>query len=264
MFSSVSINQYSIITVTESFTRNASVDFSSFSTKDLQTGNDQLVLALQKEAVSGNLTRLENEDCIDAYAEPFQSLWSNLLLVVDPPENKPNVSYIGSELSGLPQILTKNSSLSDLSGWICGGENNLYPCQETKLADVKADAAQWTPMGNRVNYCLSETAPQTCKLQLSLPLLIAAMFCNIIQLAIMAYVSTTTKKNPLLNIGDAIFSFLGRPDPTTKEMSLCSKKDFQRLKHPWSSQWVPTVYDGKPQHWFNALTPSRWAVVMTM
>ncbi|KAL4892330.1 hypothetical protein BDV59DRAFT_193836 [Aspergillus ambiguus] len=93
------------------------------------------------------------------------------------------------------------------------------PSGGNSLAHAMADDyiyPHWTP----VDGCLSQDAPEQCQFYFSLPICLAVLACN-------------ATKAILLTVGDALSSFLDRPDSTTKGYCLLSRLDMIRGATPW-------------------------------
>ncbi|KAL4778392.1 hypothetical protein BJX76DRAFT_352648 [Aspergillus varians] len=84
-----------------------------------------------------------------------------------------------------------------------------------------------------VSQCMSKSRDQRCQLFFSPAIAIAVIISNVIKLACMYLTARTGRTNILLTLGDAISSFLMRPDPTTEGQCLMSRADaFQSDKSP--------------------------------
>ncbi|KAF2028392.1 hypothetical protein EK21DRAFT_27986, partial [Setomelanomma holmii] len=94
-----------------------------------------------------------------------------------------------------------------------------------------------------VAYCLSEVLPERCKLQLSLPLSIIVVFFNALKATCMLTMLFRLKEKlsdpPIMNLGDAVSSFLERSDAHTKKLGLRSMDDLRRamnMAHRWDTR----------------------------
>ncbi|KAK4900112.1 hypothetical protein LTR27_002875 [Elasticomyces elasticus] len=104
-----------------------------------------------------------------------------------------------------------------------------------------------------IKYCLAETFPAHCAVHISSKLLIAVIVCNVLKIACMLATLCARRFRPLVNIGDAVASFLERPDPKTSkngalEVGLVSSgvwRNFDRYAPmPWTQhrrQWFYAV-----------------------
>lgn len=98
------------------------------------------------------------------------------------------------------------------------------------IPQLEADAAEWYPNGLKADYCLAEHFDQRCSVNANLPIIIVVICCNAVKLAIMLMVAFRLRGRPLITMGDAIGSFLDRPDATTLDMCLLSKDDVVKRK----------------------------------
>ena len=129
-----------------------------------------------------------------------------------------------------------------------------------------------------IDYCLAEPSPlPECTVSLSQTLLAVVVVFNAVKATcFLATLQVCTSNSPLITIGDAISSFLERPDPLTRghgtlppreinqhwEMVRC-RRSLRReaitcLAAP--SPWCP------PEHrqWFEGVTPRRWIITMSV
>jgi hypothetical protein len=93
----------------------------------------------------------------------------------------------------------------------------------------------------RVSYCMSEPYPARCKLEISNILLLvvcSAVFLKSILCSLT--ISHFRSDKSLITLGDAIASFIERPDPTTELMCTLSKGSFGRsIKRSSSNRTWP-------------------------
>lgn len=76
-----------------------------------------------------------------------------------------------------------------------------------------------------VDHCLSQKVEEKCQLLFSFPICLTVILCNIVKIACMLMAAHDDRKEIFLRAGDAVSSFLSRPDPTTEGRCLWSKKD---------------------------------------
>ena len=258
VWSSFGTYEYMIASITESFTHNATLTDDMFTTEHLTYGDAKVVRSLQQEAVAGKLERLENDACIDAYAQLFQGTNGHVLLVAADNKTNSATPYMGHIYSGIPNNDAGNNQI-DAYGWICGGVDFANPCTGQKLAAVRSNSSTWTTRGFQVDYCLSQKPQSHCKLQLNEYLLIIVIAFNMLKVTAMAITALTTK-GPLLNIGDAISSFLEQPDETTRNLGPVSKRNVIGRRQPWS-MYNAVAYESKRTFWFRAASLRRWIIL---
>lgn len=199
------------------------------------------------------LRKLDNKACIEEYSKGIISTRSNLLLVT-PHENDTNAvlamwTYMSPQFSE-----TKWGRYHP--PWVCDlPQAPYYPWEPRPSCDVGKIAAKadtWTMGGHPIQYCLSEPVEEHCRLQFSVGIMIIIILCNAIKMVVMGYIAWTQPLN-LVTIGDAIASFLDRPDTTTTGSCLAGKEDFQK-----SWQRMPMRWELKTHHWFRAASKKRW------
>lgn len=72
------------------------------------------------------------------------------------------------------------------------------------------------------DYCLSERIDEKCQLYFSPPICLVVILCNVVKVICMFLTIHSNKKRILLTVGDAISSFLSKPDITTQGECLLS------------------------------------------
>ncbi|PYI20410.1 hypothetical protein BO99DRAFT_357913 [Aspergillus violaceofuscus CBS 115571] len=76
-----------------------------------------------------------------------------------------------------------------------------------------------------VLHCLMDESRQRCQLLFSPPIAIAVIICNAIKLSCMILSVGVRRRDLFLTVGDALASFLTRPDPTTRGQCLLSRAE---------------------------------------
>ena len=121
----------------------------------------------------------------------------------------------------------------------------------------------------KVNECLIIKAEEHCELLYSPVICVVVMLTACVKVFAMYLAARVNKSRPppLLTVGDAIASFMARPDPTTKNQ--CWMSGRQVRKGHWNSKTdsydeVNYRYLGKRKRWFSAATPFRWAITLFM
>lgn len=120
-----------------------------------------------------------------------------------------------------------------------------------------------------VKECLIIKAEEHCELLYSPVICVVIMLTACVKVTAMYLAARVNKSRPppLLTVGDAIASFMARPDPTTKNQ--CWMSGRQVRKGHWNSKTDPYDevnyrYLGKRKRWFRAATPFRWAITLLM
>jgi hypothetical protein len=128
-----------------------------------------------------------------------------------------------------------------------------------------------------VDHCLSVPAEESCQLVFLPPVCLVVIFCNAIKLVCMVLAARDDREEVFLNIGDAIASFLTRPDPATESAGLLSKDAVKKGTQGWHktslvySRIPPTeIPPVTPQHlpprkrWAQAVSKTRWLGTLIM
>ncbi|KOC13760.1 hypothetical protein AFLA70_67g003421 [Aspergillus flavus AF70] len=95
--------------------------------------------------------------------------------------------------------------------------NSVYHAVVSKQRDGLAEVA--------VSGCMTKDANQHCQIYFSPAICVAVIACNIVKVYCMYMTARTDHKEIFLTVGDALSSFLDRPDPTTKGHCLLSRED---------------------------------------
>ena len=109
-----------------------------------------------------------------------------------------------------------------------------------------------------IKYCLSEPAPDQCVLYFNTSIAVMVNSINAAKLLAFIFIFFAIRSPPLLTIGDAVASFLERPDETTRGLGTVSKKDFSRFVYfgePWLKLRKP--YKPRRRRWVAAVGGGR-------
>jgi hypothetical protein len=122
-----------------------------------------------------------------------------------------------------------------------------------------------------ISYCLVEPAVQECRLTLSLVIMIVVITANLTKAIIMSLTYFTLDTPTLVTVGDAIASFLARPDQNTTGLCISNSADFRwrniankksrSLGNPRMKvkKWV-----SKRRFWFRVVSVELWMVTTVM
>lgn len=159
-----------------------------------------------------SLVLLPVTDCIKAYGNEFVSEYSNLLLVYG----------INDDYNSLLLQMSSNKGGS----WMCGNHDCVFPdlirqnatswnsCdQDFKIFEISTTT--WTTyfLDDSIKYCLAEKANTPCRLDVSLPIMVVVLDCNVVK--IVCFIMTLLVDDsmyPLVINGDVVQSFPLRPD----------------------------------------------------
>lgn len=128
-----------------------------------------------------------------------------------------------------------------------------------------------------IEHCLSLPAEETCQLFFSPPICLTVICCTIIKLICTILTARDNREEIFLTVGDAIASFITRPDPATKGACLLSKSLVEKRTQGWrKSQGARRKYPELllckelPRHlpsrerWFKAVSRTRWLGMLTV
>ena len=223
----------------------------------------QIESDLQKNiSVPGALTNLSNSDCIDAFGSTFVSNYLRVAIIVE------GAASNGTIINRYTHSIT--SVPSDLS-WLCGS----YPGSDCDFSPGKPDRSNWVfanPIDKSLpvtaKYCLAQPVIPSCTVELFPGLLYTVIICNIIK-AICFICLIFTRFDPLITMGDAIASFLERPDPTTAGLGAMSARDVRgkwivagKGTEYWEELNKDRVWKNKRYYWFSGASPLRWLGVL--
>ncbi|KAL3438223.1 hypothetical protein BDV09DRAFT_192122 [Aspergillus tetrazonus] len=194
------------------------------------------------------LERLSASECYSVYDTTYQTKYGSMIMLSDDMEVTTRYDYVAFEEVYKPL----NSQIPH--AWMCRrGET----CAED------AANSNWEVEGYHVHSCLSEHVPQRCKLQYSLPLTVTVIVANFLKAMVMFYMSFNKGDAPLLTTGDAVASFLHKPDQFSQGRCLLSGKEvrdsyYSKGKHPYK----PLKYHSNRTRWYSAVQVRDWLSVI--
>lgn len=204
---------------------------------------------MHRRALDGSLTKYSPEECVGLYSTKFVSKVRNVLLV-STDKNKTN-----------PVFSSLNWDLFDQVPyyWTCGdGYYSFIYSTDSPVCDLataKAEAKSWKLDQHPISYCMVEPVEAQCRLSFSLPIMIVVITCNVVKAAIMILTYSKLKEPTLVTVGDAIASFLDKPDPTTESICLSTKYSIDHGK--WKTKSL-RMWNPRRQFWFKAASTKRW------
>ena len=210
-----------VFSVNEKFVDMTSENFTRHDIKE----NDKInvINRMFSFAKEGSLDRLSKSECLDAYAQNYQSSRGSILLVVS---NKTADFTEGAvadfEMRVVPMINPDDPSPDPFS-WVCGNQEAKGRSCGSRLSSVRNEIDKWQPFDKPVEYCMSERIEQRCRLEYSIHLVLIVVLIGLLKTATMLYVAFWVDDTPMLTIGDAISSFLTLPDMKTKGVCLLDK-----------------------------------------
>ena len=263
---------------------------------NLQADEVTDILAKYQRNLS-SLERLSNKECIAIYTSSIISKYSDVLLISNyGGAQQSNNSYILSNTAVDSPIVLDPSGAENLRlQWLCAmpvyydyetcGSNNrpkdpngnwtieLYPLAGHTLGEdafLSGDTENPLPINTtEIQYCLSQPVSEECETQFSLGIMIAVLVCNMVKTACMGYIVwmwkskkssqvSSSSSEPLMTLGDALASFIAKPDATSRGVSLVGKTRF-RGSDPWSEVMAMAGRSAKAR-WYRAVSMRRWIV----
>jgi hypothetical protein len=240
---------------------------STFVTSKAKGLLDMPVDGLYSAFKEGRFERLETQACVEAYLQPFQSKRSELLLVADGNENG-----VFGHMEDPPSTSVILDHFDDCGShqsfqWMCKqyqmkGVRCPKLCEEL-FGPLRADAAitNWKPYSNKtVNYCYSMPSEEHCKLKFSTTLLFIVVGLNLFKALLMFTCAFTWKTDvPMLTVGDAVASFLERPDETTANMCLLTRDDIWQMGY-WKQPGG--VFENQRRRRYMAASSVKWVLTL--
>ena len=211
---------------------------------------------------------LTNEECIQAYGQSFVSARSNVLAITSKLNASDPLRVVGANVSiavatassGQPYwwLCSAYPELTGPTGWGCNLDGLSKYSSNWDLSEYRPVDWQYGSEGSLypIQYCLSETNEEHCRLQLSLVIMCIVIMCNFQKALCMCFILRHQKSPPLVTTGDAIESFLQDRDLTTQNMCLADKYTFAAKDWDDSTQ----TYLTKPHQWFSSASPRRWVI----
>ncbi|EXK82470.1 hypothetical protein FOQG_13183 [Fusarium oxysporum f. sp. raphani 54005] len=113
----------------------------------------------------------------------------------------------------------------------------------------------------KVDYCLSERFHAPCRLSIANPLLLIVCIMCLSKCLLCAYtlkVRSWRSEEPLMTVGDAISSFIAKPDTCTKGMCTLDAEDLHMKPDPERALSSPRPWKKKQVVAGNAVNPGVW------
>lgn len=164
----------------------------------------------ETSTVPDGFEHLENDECISQYGRRFIPNRSDLFVVVPPGSD---VSYFWDEM--YPQKYESSG------GWMCWGMGETCDVASLKAHTEDWKITEWLGPSAKpvpVQYCLSKSVDESCRLSMSIPLMAIVVGCNVLKLIGLGLTWFFLDKQPLLTLGGklkkastAVIIYLTRP-----------------------------------------------------
>ena len=137
-------------------------------------------------------------------------------------------------------------------------------------SDPENSSSAWMPRGHIAKYCMSRKlsgSERGCDYDANIAIIVIVIVCNIGKLGTMLYVAYGPFSDPLMTTGDAVASYLERPDQATRGMCLFAKSDIAVVNKQSVTHWTwlgqpssrtPKKWKPEKTRWFVAASVSRW------
>lgn len=182
-----------------------------------------------------NYTQSLHANCSCETAE-FSSVWNATSSSWDPRFEVEDLLAVFS--GGWSRLIQQSYDESDLvTGLEAAGYPDQYPsyawqCPGGNLSGCSRQPSTWAPFGGVVSQCWAEKIPEECMLSFSLTLGLIVIACNATKFLCMILTVLLHWKPALVTVGDAIQSFIEKPDKTTRGGCLYSSNVMHLL---WES-----------------------------
>ncbi|KAL2371552.1 hypothetical protein RJZ57_004000 [Blastomyces gilchristii] len=159
--------------------------------------------------------------------------------------------------------------LRDAQNWQNSSWANAITVEEISQCGYLSDSENEKTKIFRIEACLSEKIPEICELRFSFPIAIIVLALNIVNLASMFMSAYDSRDDVLLTIGDAISSFLSRPDPNSRGRCLSSKSNVYTRAFTASSGTrysqvnIPKRLP-RPKRWLHSINSFHWYIIVAM
>lgn len=203
--------------------------------------NGQLYADVFKERRLNEMTSLE---CINAYSMTFQSTNGNVYLVVEEGSMAADEAYGGFPFISLDLSCSADTGTTWIYSQFQAEAGNCFEQEGHRfLPRLQADLSLWTPFAGRpVRQCFSEPTDLKCKIKYSVHLaIVVILFVAIKTLTILVSIFTL-RNDPMLTIGDAVASFLRKPDASTFKICLVSQQRIYNVGLGWKVRKQPRKF----------------------
>ncbi|KAL3472966.1 hypothetical protein BJX99DRAFT_249257 [Aspergillus californicus] len=238
---------------------------------------------------------MANEQTGNWTIQPFRWWVPNIILSVPTQDGFYNATaYVPIDRYGIPDtpdyqrlndLLEQHplenqlqTELDDPSGWM----NSSFPGNITVLgheARCSVGYYQLEPLQQTyvIDHCMVLPAEETCQLFFSPPICLIVIGCNLIKLLCTLFTARDSREDVFLTMGDAIASFLSRPDKTTEGACLLSKTLVDKNTQGWrksrgksrgpldiqADQLKLPLRLPPRKRWFQAVSMARWICTIT-
>ena len=208
-------------------------------------------------ASTASYQSLPPSQCANLYNTDFVSSRRNLFLIT----NHTSTAKFNNTLLKFFNVQANDTSPTN---WMCSNSmRRSHGCDTGKLSSMVANGHPWlvtldTGEEVEISGCKSEITNENCKVQFSLGIMIAVIFCNLVKACAMIMTVVRSREPTLATMGDAIDSFLRIPDPTTRGICFADRRFIDR---EWRCGWRTGPREWKQrgvQRWWTSVSKTRW------
>ncbi|KAL4913092.1 hypothetical protein BDW62DRAFT_214530 [Aspergillus aurantiobrunneus] len=219
----------------------------------------------------------------------FHNISGELYVTVPGVPDTPDTRRLSELLREDPYEPELQAELDDPSNWVDPSfPGNVTIYGHKAMCGIRQYVPVKLPQTYPVDHCLTVPAEEKCQLVFSPPICIVVIGCNLIKLVCTLFTARDSREDVFLTIGDAIASFLARPDPTTEGSCLLSKPLVDKKVQGWhkkpkknknrkcckccksrKTKDIP-IYSKLPlqlpsrKRWFQAVSTGRWIFTITV
>lgn len=218
----------------------------------------------------GNFDDFTAAECIDNYSVSFLTSRRDVILVHEALEDEDSIIHwntthfihgdgcetIGWICSLLGYEPRGGGSRLDDDIWVEPPDDENELCR-SKLGTIRAHADDWRPNSHRIKYCLSRPMRQLCRVNFHISLAIGVIACNLIKMVILAFVVLYLAPGRLLVLGDAIQSFISRPDPFSRGRCLMTARHALDMSRHYRRPARATKLVAEQKLWISSVTTAR-------
>lgn len=256
IYVSFNANDYGIVLAPEEFVRGKS-NISNFNVTSGFEGNvGQSAAGLLSEIQTGQLERPDLGACVDIYNAPYQTSRSTFVALTS--NSSTEVKSWSSRFVSVDTDASVNTSPNGQVGFSAPNPGIISPDlkRENYVLSVHTGDIMSDGIIVKVGYdyynvteCLSKSVPPTCQLGCSLPLGLVVLGCIGLKFLCLLIVALERRGEIFLTVGDAIASFLRRPDPYSANNCLMARTNKGQPKMTFAFNdyaWISTFSRARP------------------
>ncbi|KAK0262716.1 hypothetical protein LTR35_017683 [Friedmanniomyces endolithicus] len=219
----------------------------SWTHSELPNNDLDLYHQLQNNATGLPLQELSIIDCVKAYQQKYIWQWRNPVVVIDVDgvNNTVLIVYSHGDDYALPNVnYTLDMLYCQSNGLHCGDD---------------------TSIGG--SYCLAEQSQGLCTVSFSGTILAIVVACNIVKLSCLIATAFALDFEPLATVGDAVASFLDRPDAVTAGVGPLSSHKARQSESNSQGMLMKmghAPWRAKKRRWGQAVSVRRWVFCIAL